>query len=335
MNFAIASALAFALIGTAHDSLTYVENAQLPPPFRQVAIARPDGTVQTAFFAESGSAQRLPLAVFLSGSGAHSQFTVRNDRTYGSLLSVFARTALSEYHVAGLEKRGVRFGTDGKGTAAGASPQYNRFASLDERVAEVRRLLDCLLQTPLVDATRVLVVGHSEGADVAAALAAVDPRVTHVGFLSGGGPSQMFDLIVLTRKRLSSQGKSPQEIESAVRKLEGQYREILQNPTADDQFLWGHSFLRWSSFFRHSASEDLLKSNAALFVAHGSEDASGPIESFDALVVELIRAGRKHVEIRRYEGRDHSLRAPDTPANSPPMQDVFQDVVQWSLGKLP
>jgi dipeptidyl aminopeptidase/acylaminoacyl peptidase len=143
----------------------------------------------------------------------------------------------------------------------------------------------------------------------------------------------MFDLLILTRKRMAREGKSPEEVEKAVRRLEEQFQGILGDPLNTDKFFMGHAYRRWSGFLKDSPMEALLKSRAKLFLAHGTEDESVPIESFDLLVLELLRVGRDDAVVRRYPGRGHGLSASDRPANSPPMTDVFEEIISWSLGR--
>lgn len=313
-------------------ALRPVENPHVPPPFAPFLVQRPDGSGMPVFvagLAGEGRAAR-PLVVYLSGSGASSHFSQRGERVSGGLLSVLAQTAGEDWIVAATEKRGVAFGKSQRGIDPNTSVEYTTHATIENRVSDTRLLLDALLARPTVDRDRVLQVGHSEGADVAAAVAAVDPRVTHVAFLAGGGPSQMFDLIVLQRREMQRAGKSPAEIDAAVEALERTYREIMADPDSVTEFFEGHAYRRWASFFRHAPAEDLIASDAALFVAHGSEDRSGPIESFDYLVVELIRAGRQDVVIRRYPNRDHGFRDVDNPGEDPPLADVFAEVLEWA-----
>jgi pimeloyl-ACP methyl ester carboxylesterase len=313
----------------------WVANPKLPPVFRQFEIPRPDGSRIVAFLSDfnGGVSKRKFLMVYLDGSGAQSLFTIANGRTGVGLFGVLARMASARYHVASVEKRGVKFGEcDRPGSAESASLEYTRHATRDRRVADVRSLLDTLVRQRQVDSRRIVLVGHSEGADVAAAVAAVDSRVTHVAFLSGGGPTQMFDLLVLTRKRMARENKSPAEIEAAIRTLEDRFRQILTDPDSETKSFMGHAYRRWSSFFRSSPAEALLRTEARLFLAHGTEDESVPIESFDYLVVELLRANKEGVVVRRYPGRDHGLSDSNRPSGRPPMTDVFEEILTWSLG---
>lgn len=95
----------------------------------------------------------------------------------------------------------------------------------------------------------------------------------------------------------------------------------------------GHAYRRWASFCSHPPVEALLRTKARLFLAHGSADDSVPIEAFDLLCAELIRAGRTDVDIRRYAGRGHSLAPPGAARGGPPLADLFDDILNWALGK--
>jgi pimeloyl-ACP methyl ester carboxylesterase len=315
-------------------TLRWSQNAKLPSNFRQFEVERADGSAMTAFLAGSGGKpeMRKPLMIYLDGSGAQSLFTTADGRTGVGVFGLLARAGHERCHVAAVEKRGAVFGQRGKpGSGEGASAEYTRFATYEDRVADIRLLLDVLSVPPVVDPGRIILVGHSEGADVAAGVAEEDPRVTHVAVLSGGGATQMFDLTVLLRKRMVREGRSEAQIDEAVRKLEAQYRDIFRDPRSETRFFMGHAYRRWSSFFRHPTADALVRGRAKLFLAHGTEDTSVPIESFDLLVVELLRAGRKNVVVRRYPGRGHGLQPPGA-ANRPPMSDVFEDVVEWACG---
>lgn len=315
-------------------ALPFAENAKLPPVFRQWEIKRPDGSAMTAYlgcFGENPD-QRKPLLVFLDGSGAQSHFTAVGDKVGFSFFGIFAKAAAEKFHVVAMEKRGVEFLARAKrpGSAEGASDEYQQHATLEDRVADVRVLLDTLLKQPTVDVSRVVVAGFSEGADVAAAAAAVDPRITHVACVSGAGASQLFDLICLRRRAMLRAGRSHEEVEKAIAALEEEYRQVFAEPRAIDKFFLGHAYRRWASFAAHAPVDSLKKSRCKAFLAHGTADESVPIESFDLMTVDLFRAGRKDVTIRRYPGRDHSLRDPTAEGDAPPLGDVLEALLAWA-----
>ncbi|QDV90503.1 Alpha/beta hydrolase family protein [Phycisphaerae bacterium RAS2] len=316
-------------------NVAFVHNPKLPPMFRQVDARRADGSNLSIYLGDfdDGLASKKPLLVFVDGSGAHSQFMVRDGRVGYGLFGFIADRFKKEFHVATAEKRGIEFGYFPKehiGSAEGAPEEYQQNATYEGRTGDVCLLLDTLLKQPNVDADRVVLMGMSEGADVAAHAAARDPRVTHVVFMSGGGPTQFFDLVTLRRKGMAKDGASPEEIDSAVREMEAEYRDIIAHPDAIDKFFAGHAYKRWATFCAHPPVESLARASAKIFLAHGTEDISVPIESFDFTVSDLIRRGRKDVTVHRYPGRDHSLGDPKAEQKGPPMVDVIDEAVAWT-----
>lgn len=302
--------------------------------FRQAEANRADGSTLTYFLANFDDAlnQRKPLMIVVDGSGAGSTFYEMDDGRVGyGVYGLIARRACGAFHVAAVEKRGVPFGYLGQpGTAINAPEEYTRHATFEDRVADVRLALDAMLADSMVDPSCVVVLGMSEGADVAAGVAAADKRVTHVAFLSGGGTSQLFDLVVLRRKQMAEFGATPEAIEKSISALEADYANILANPEDDEKIFMGHAYRRWASFFKQSSAENLSRTDAKLFLAHGVQDTSVPIESFDFLTTELMRRGKSDVTVRRYPDRDHSLMKPGGDPSYDGLLGIIDEILAWA-----
>ncbi|MBI5764453.1 MAG: prolyl oligopeptidase family serine peptidase [Planctomycetes bacterium] len=314
-------------------SVAFDTNEKLPKEFKQFTIKRADGSDMTAFlghWSEDHNAKK-PLIIFCEGSGAGSLFMKVGDKIGSSLFGILAKAACKDYHVVSIEKRGVKFLDRGPapGSGEGASDEYNEHATLEDRTDDVCLLIAELLKQPTVDASRVLVVGSSEGADVAAAAAAKEPRITHCACISGGGVCQFFDFAVLRRKQMQKEGASAEEIEKSVEELESQYQAILRQPRSIKKFFMGHAYRRWSSFTLTCPADSLRKSSCKLFLAHGSADESVPVESFDACVFDLIRSGREEMTIRRYPGRGHGLMTPGL-NGADAFKELFDDLLKWA-----
>jgi len=313
--------------------LAFVENKLLPPVFKQGEVARPDGSKMVYFLGnfKDDLSTKKPLMIYLEGSGAQSHFTKIDDRIGYGIFGLMAQHAGDNFHVATIDKRGVEFGDAGRrGSGEGASAEYNQHATLADRVADVRLLLDTLLAAPCIDPSLVLVVGHSEGADVGAATAAADPRITHLAFLSGGGAAQLYDFYLMRRKEMTAAGATPEEINEAINALEADIRKMLANPDSTDEFWMGHAYRRWSTFATTASADNLVRTQARLFLAHGTEDTSVPIESFDFLVVNLLCHGKKDFVVRRVVGGDHSYIRKGEDPSSEPFLKVLQEVTQWA-----
>jgi pimeloyl-ACP methyl ester carboxylesterase len=226
------------------------------------------------------------VVFYLSGSSLSAPVT----RVIGAM----AGFVMMDAPVFLVERRGI----EPKGVDAAAA---RRFATKSVRVADA--LASIRQQLAAFPAgTPVLVVGESEGADVAAAVARAEPRVTHLLLLGGGGGmSQAQELELLASRDPGALGlRSTQELEQA-------FAAIRANPDSGQEWL-GLPYRRWSSFLWSPLGEDLLASQAHVFVAHGARDTSVPVESARALRGLYAASGRTELTFREYPELDHSFR---------------------------
>jgi dienelactone hydrolase len=77
-------------------------------------------------------------------------------------------------------------------------------------------------------------------------------------------------------------------------------------------------------------TQELLRSKAQIYLAHGTRDEVIPVAALDMLVAEL-RAHGRDVRAERLEGADHGFQTADMPKEGPPagMQALLSRVLQW------
>jgi predicted esterase len=247
-----------------------------------------------------------PLALFVAGSGCQSIFMKVGDKVSVGLSGLLYSVLDGKARVVVVEKPGVKFldNPERPGAAIGASEEFLKEHTLDRWVEANHAALRAAWTLPGIDAKRTLAAGHSEGAGVVARLAAKEPNVTHVACLAGGGPPQLFDLVELAGKRASK------EASQARQKVFDEWAALLADPDSTTKMWLGHPHRRWSTFGTVSKTDDLLKSKANVFLAHGTEDAAVPVSAFDVSVATL-RANGRTVTAERVEGGDHGFGKPD------------------------
>jgi len=271
----------------------------------------------------------LPIVLFIGGSGSQSLFSKRGDRIAGGFQNILLMEEKGRARVLVVEKPGVKFldAPERPGSAIGATEEFLREHTLPRWAEANAAALRAAWTLRGINRTRTLVIGHSEGGIVAARVAAEVPQVTHVASLSGGGPTQLYDLAEFQRQ--PGPGDKPGDAERRVDSFYAEWAKVQKNPDSIKDFWLGHPNRRWSSFLKDSVTEEMLRSKAKIFLAQGTEDRSVSVGSFDVLVAELNARGRS-VTSERVQGADHGFRTADMPPGSPNgMQAMFDKVLAW------
>jgi pimeloyl-ACP methyl ester carboxylesterase len=274
-------------------------------------VAADDGFLLTAYrFTQSPAPASRPRALVFYIQGSEDQ-TVTT--AIGSLAAFCAMNA----PVIAAERRGVA--SDGKVDAVIAA----RSAARQRRIADSITVLNWGL-IGLPSDLPVVLLGASEGGDVAAAVAARCPRVTHVILLgSGGGWTQEeeFRHFIRTRGQCLDL-KSEEDLDARV-------ADIRAHPDADLRWA-GHPYLRWSTYMFSRPADELLRVECPILVVHGTADDSVPVESARALRDAFIRAGKTNLTLAEIPGASH--RFADAASGAPKLPLVEVEVVGW-LGK--
>jgi pimeloyl-ACP methyl ester carboxylesterase len=265
----------------------------------------------------------LPVILFVSGSGCQSVWTRHENQVNSGLQGLVYQVAKGRARVLVVEKPGVKPLDTPKrmGGATEGSREFLEEHTLPRWATANAAALQAVLARPDIDPKRTLVVGHSEGGLVAARVAAEVPAVTHVAPLSCSGVSQLFSLAELARRR-APEGQG----DAAMRSVYDAWAKILAKPESIDDFWMGHPYRRWSTFLKASVLDELKRSKAKVYLAHGTADEADSVIGFDVLRAELLAGGRD-VTAERMEGGDHGFAV----KGQSELAKVFGNVVEWFL----
>lgn len=304
----------------------------------QAAAAAEGASVESVV--EDEKAKLLPLVVLVQGGGGGSIF--QRTKTPGEVaIDKFplSQTVMDRFEgkarILMVEKPGVQFLEEGhdptSGVGIGCSETYLRQHALPRWVEAINSSIFNVRTNSLVNPKKTLVLGTSEGGIVAAKIASLDKTVTHVASLYGGGPSQIEDLKELARRGVL-EGQDPNLSEEArVQEIDDEWKKILEEPRSITKYWRGHTYLRWHSFASESLVDNLLASQAKVFVAHGTKDTVSPIESFDAMIAKLQSAGREFVH-ERVEGAEHEFKFTEEDGSKWSILDAFYErILLWFL----
>lgn len=287
--------------------------------FNQIKLARQDGP-EVEFYL-SKTARPAPLILFIQGSGCVPVFHgLDTGQRVSTIFNYIPWGMEGKYAVMVVNKPYAPATPPARQDGALSCPrQFNDYFSLENWVRDLKLALAHARRQPWVDTRRMLVLGVSEGATVAAALAAGDSGVTDLALIGASGPTQLYDFVVAAYKAPGTDA----EVAARLGELDATRRQIFARPDSVTDFAWGHTFKRWSSFLRASSSANLQKSRARVYLASGMQDTAVPILSTESMAAELQAAGRD-VTLRRVPEAGHGL----TPGNAPP-DDEYARILQW------
>ena len=232
------------------------------------------------------SAQPDTVLFFYGGSGCPSWKYVMPDYVRG--LPVDARVFV-------LNKRFVA----DRGTGLfGCGREFHLANHPAQWAGDYARFIDARLRALPWQPRRVVLVGVSEGALVAARVAHSEPRVTHLALIGAGGYSLRRSLEVLRE-----QGAIAFDVAAGA-------RDIAADPRSLDKTWYGQPYRWWSEVLDLRLGDDLLALEIPVLLGVGEADRSVPVESARALAAEFQAAGKRNLRLELYPGADHRLSAP-------------------------
>jgi esterase/lipase len=202
---------------------------------------------------------------------------------------------------------------------------------LDYRVWQGNQVIKDIEKKLMKSPKKVVIIGHSEGADIVAKLGYINKSVSHIGFWSGGGNTQFYDFALFIQKEVQSGKKNQEEALKSLDSLFSVVKNVTNEPNNTDKFWLDNSYRRWSQF-TEPAIENLLKIDKPLFVAVAGKDESVPIESSLLIPIEFIRHKKENLNFKIYPDYNHSFAKPPKSEKeewSWEWMNVFEDFMKW------
>lgn len=266
-------------------------------PFERRIVADSSGRAITYYMSRPKRAT-APVMLMIQGSGCTPVLTVGHGGASSSVFNLAKYAAEGKFTVVAVEKPFA--GTSAQsGPSLGCSDAFNADFTADSWRNALQASLADARRAPWVDSTRTLVFGSSEGAVMSAVLAAADPTITDLIFVSGSGATQLFDFVVQAYSGCF-------DASACLRDIDRNVAAIQADPTSSTAMAWGHPHKRWTSFFAIDPGELLLKSRARVYIAIGTADDSVPAISQELAAAKLLLA-RRDVTVRRVIDGTHNL----------------------------
>ena len=283
-----------------------------PDPIRVVGkgqrVRADDGFLLNTYQLEqTGKEAPPPRAILFYVQGS-------SDKSVTNQIEAMAGAVTMDIEVVLTERRGVQ-------TSGAIDPLvFHRNDTRARRIADLRAVIGAYL--PLVTPNLpVILMGESEGGEIAGAVAAADPRVKYLVLLaSGGGWDQARELEYFVANRKDYLGIAD------TKQLHEEFNKIKADPDGTTMWL-GHTYQRWNSYLWVKPSQELTKLDIPIFMAQGDADESVPVQSARALRDDFQRLGKTNLTYREYHHVTHAFRDTMTHTSIRPLIEL--DLLKW------
>lgn len=226
---------------------------------------------------------RVPVVVTISGSGGQDRdaYAAIADgwRPFREIADTLARRGIA---VLRLDDRGVGASTGDQGAAT------ERTGADDARAA-----LEYLRTRPDVDASRLALLGHSEGVRIGMIVASEEPKLAGLVLLSGAADPRAAMRAQMSWVLEHSPGMAGVSRDSLLAVVE-QRMDTLASTSAREVYRW-------------DPAPYAKKIRARVAIFHGATDRQVPAGQAQELVAVFRGAGHRDVPVRVFPGRNHLL----------------------------
>lgn len=184
-------------------------------------------------------------------------------------------------------------------TGAFCSQSFHTTDYVEKTIADQREFIESQLATASPKPKAVVLLGASEGAVVAAKIAASDSRVTHVGLIGGGGTTMRENLKVLSKTTWY------------LRSPDNSFAAIANDPENTISQVWGHSYKYWASLLDINIGDELITLDIPIVAAMGEKDEAVPLESAQELQTRFNKSSKSNLLLLVFPNANHRLEDKD------------------------
>lgn len=207
--------------------------------------------------------------------------------------------------------------------------EYHKKNYKEYRVNQIHLAIEDIKEHHLHLPEKIIVYGHSEGAQIGANLAAINKSVTHLGFWSGNVLNNFSEFAMLERIAVLKGDQSDSIAHINIMKLVQWYQNILQDPLSTKVDQWGYTNRRWDSY-KEAPLETLSKIDIPIYALFATEDESTPIETAYLLPLQFAQNKRSNLTFEVCIGCDHSYRERKNGKVVNHWNRLFEEFIDWA-----
>lgn len=263
----------------------------------------------TVHVKKSAKKGKKPLLLYLEGSTNHPIYYSTKAGTYKAVPLDIDRYG-DDYHVVLISKPTIPFidslQQDEQGrTYYPLNDTYKSLYSLDWRVKSASHAIDLMFKKLDINKEKVIVMGYSEGTDVAPRVAVMNKKVTHVVCFGGNALNPFYNFLIEARLKAQKGQISHDESQRIVDSLYTEFGKIYADPKSITKNWYGETNLKWSSFTKTIPLESLLQLDIPILYLSGAKDDNQTVIDIDYAYLEFLRKGKTNFTYKVYPNCDH------------------------------
>ncbi|WP_412850619.1 acyl-CoA thioester hydrolase/BAAT C-terminal domain-containing protein [Chryseobacterium sp. PMSZPI] len=284
----------------------------------------------------SDSTAVKPLMVYLDGSGNFPIYYKTKSGKYSTSIPIDLKKYSKNYHIVLISKPGIPFKDSLQVAPSGrrfypVSENYTTLYSLDWRAETASKAINFFIKKLPVNKKKIVVMGYSEGSQVAPKVAVLNKKVTNVVCIVGNALNHFYDFLINTRLDVIKNKISPQEGQSIIDSLYTDYEKIHEDPLSTKKTWYGETYLKWSSFSRTTPLENMLKLKIPILYIAAGKDNNQTIIDMDYAKLEFIRQGKKNLTYKVYPNSNHYFQEEETKDGKTVTVDRIDEVHQFAI----
>jgi pimeloyl-ACP methyl ester carboxylesterase len=282
------------------------------------------------------SSKPKPLIVYLDGSGNFPIYFKTKSGRYSTSIALDVKKYAKDYFIALISKPETPFADSLRYSPSGRAyypetKSFHELYSFDWRRDAASEAIDFLVKELRIDKSKIIVMGYSEGAQVAPAVGVKNKNVTHIVSFVGNALNQLYDFIVETRLSVAKGKMAAEEGQRIVDSLYTEYGKIYQDPLNTSKYWYGSSYLKWSSFSKNTPLENMLKLNIPILYVAAGKDNNQNIIDMDYAKLEFQRQRKNNLTYRVYPNCNHFFQEEIVVSGEVKRVDRIDEVHQFAV----
>ena len=261
----------------------------------------------------------FPIFFYQIKEDGSLQYTRYFSMDYKKLDSTYAYAMIAKPGLAGI------FNKDG----FMVPDEYHENNYREYRVNQIDQTIEDIKKNHMSKPEKIIVYGHSEGAQIAAVLATVNKSITHLGFWSGNVLNNFYEFTLFERIAALQGHQTDSTAHANIMGLMQWYENIIKDPYSTKLDEWGYTNRRWSSY-EEAPIDDLLKIDIPIYAVFGTEDESTPIETAYLLPIQFMQHRKDNLTFKVCMSCDHSYREKKDEQTINHLPSIFDEFIEWT-----